>query len=488
MVLVAFAMVAIISMAALSIDVITLYLAREEAQRSADGAALAAARIISLSGITGDPSNESKDWSSVCGVSGSTPGIATQAAQAVVQQNAVGGASIATSSITVTYSGGSGGSITSNTDCTHLSTTAFGVNPMVTVQVQQTALPTFFSRIWGNKENSVSATATAEAFNPSNSGNAANQSSSGNIIPVQPRCVKPLVVPNEDPWNPAPSHGNYCAPGGCSPFVSTADGSIQNQGISTNGGGTGAIGETFWLMADCRQHPGGSCQFLGGSGGRHPRSGTAPEANYGGGTYPSPNLLYVPGQVGTTVTAIPSCTQGDSYEEAIEGCDAPTNYQCGVPPPGNNNVVDLTINPVSSGATTNGVQCLIQQSDTSNTTSSSGQDSLNPFGNPSSYPFQIVAGSSTALGKNDGLSTLNVSSSASVVSLPIYDQTATLTSGTTNTVTFVGFLQVFINAVDANGNLNVTVLNVAGCGNGTNPTGTAVNGSSPVPVRLITPP
>ena len=44
MVLVALAMVAIIAMAALSIDVITLYLAREEAQRAADAAALAGAR------------------------------------------------------------------------------------------------------------------------------------------------------------------------------------------------------------------------------------------------------------------------------------------------------------------------------------------------------------------------------------------------------------------------------------------------------------
>jgi hypothetical protein len=32
------------------------------------------------------------------------------------------------------------------------------------------------------------------------------------------------------------------------------------------------------------------------------------------------------------------------------------------------------------------------------------------------------------------------------------------------------------------------VLNVTGCGNGANPTGAPVTGSSPVPVRLITPP
>src|SRR3974390_2317859 len=88
MVLVALAMVAIVAMAALSIDVITLYLAREEAQRSADSAALAAARLISLSGIMGDPSNTTTLWSQICG-GASSP--ATQVAQAVAQQNAVAG-------------------------------------------------------------------------------------------------------------------------------------------------------------------------------------------------------------------------------------------------------------------------------------------------------------------------------------------------------------------------------------------------------------
>jgi hypothetical protein len=63
-------------------------------------------------------------------------------------------------------------------------------------------------------------------------------------------------------------------------------------------------------------------------------------------------------------------------------------------------------------------------------------------------------------------------------------------SGTTK-VTIVGFLQVFINQVDQWGNVSVTVLNVAGCSNGNGPdsvSGTAVTGSSPVPIRLITPP
>src|SRR5207253_6640569 len=59
-------MVAIIAMAALSIDIITLYLAREEAQRSADQAALAAARVISISGLTGDPTDSSSLRQLIC--------------------------------------------------------------------------------------------------------------------------------------------------------------------------------------------------------------------------------------------------------------------------------------------------------------------------------------------------------------------------------------------------------------------------------------
>src|SRR5713226_8226666 len=63
MALVALAMVGIIAMAALSIDVGTLYQASAEAQRSADASALAGARVLSLSGMTGDPTNSSGQWS-----------------------------------------------------------------------------------------------------------------------------------------------------------------------------------------------------------------------------------------------------------------------------------------------------------------------------------------------------------------------------------------------------------------------------------------
>jgi len=104
MVLVAVAMVAILAMAALSIDAVTLYLAKEEAQRSADAAALAAARILSISGITGtaDTATDPTSWTAICGGISSP---ATQTAMAVGMQNAVGGLA---ATVTVTYSAGSG--------------------------------------------------------------------------------------------------------------------------------------------------------------------------------------------------------------------------------------------------------------------------------------------------------------------------------------------------------------------------------------------
>jgi len=481
--LVAIAMVAIIAMAALSIDVVTLYLAREEAKRSADQAALAAARVISVSGLTGDPNNATANWGAICGPDDGVNGVATRAAKAVIGQNAVGGSTVTT--INVTYAAGSNGAVGSGTtDCTSLTNSAFGVNPMVTVQVTRTGLGTYFSRIWGNSGNSVSASATAEAFNSSDSGSVGNQVT-GTIMPVQPRCVKPWVVANQNPLIPAPSGGLYCnvsgGPGACQPLVNLSDGSIANPGISLNGGSAGGvIGETFWLVADCQHNPNNCTMRV-----------QPPQANYyqNGNVYEHfyPNLYYIPAQIANTPAAIPSCTTGDPYNEAIVGCDQAAKYQCGVQ---NATWVDLS-SENAARPTTQAAQCLIHQTDSSDSTQPTGQDSLNTFTAPTSYPFQILAGSSNPLVSAGLTQGTQITSSSSIVSLPIYDQTGnTVTSNAVSQVTVVGFLQVFINAFDTNGNINVTVLNVSGCSNGSggNVSSTPVNGTSPVPIRLITPP
>src|SRR5271166_5981972 len=64
--LVAVAMFSIIAMAGLSIDIGTLYEASAEAQRAADAGALAAARVISISGVTGDLTPHVPHWTAVC--------------------------------------------------------------------------------------------------------------------------------------------------------------------------------------------------------------------------------------------------------------------------------------------------------------------------------------------------------------------------------------------------------------------------------------
>lgn len=196
-VLVAFSLLALLGMAALAIDVSTLYVAHGEAQRAADAAALAGAKMFAASGYTSvsmaGPSTPSA--ADVC-VTSATPGAdaaANRQAEAVAGQNLVAGQPAAVQSITC-------------------NTTA--ANPQITVTVQRTALPTFFGRIWGGTANSVTATAVAEAYN-----------SSGSTTPIQLQGVKPWLVPNCDPTNAAPGD---CAHGGR--FVSNTTGDIQNNG------------------------------------------------------------------------------------------------------------------------------------------------------------------------------------------------------------------------------------------------------------------
>ena len=194
-----------------------------------------------------------------------------------------------------------------------------------------------------------------------------------------------------------------------------------------------------------------------------------------------PSLQYLPGLAPAASAAVPSCAATNTYQEAIGGCDQTTQYQCGVNGSLTPNQVDLTESPgTAAGDTSTAVQCLIRQSALG--PGLNGQDQLLT----TALPYQIQAGTANPI---PGVtSTSLVSSSTSIVSLPIYDGTLLTITGNAANVNIVGFLQVFINYVDVNGNPNVTVLNVAGCGNGVTSGTPALTGTSPVPVRLITPP
>jgi Flp pilus assembly protein TadG len=263
LVLVALCLVVLISMAALAIDLTTLYVARGEMQRAADAAALAGAQAFVSSGLTTDPSN------------GTLRGLATMLANSYVTgvnaKNTVGGV-VPTSSTAFDFTNPG--------------------NPQITVTMQRTDVPTFFARIFGQHLATVSATAIAEAYNSSYTG------ASNSMPPVAPTCTKPWLVANLDP-----DHGGATP----QPFVN-ADGSLANPGVSTGAGG-GIIAEPItlpdiwqtplaspltkpgYLPANLPNAPGGTCPSCSGGGGNFAESvaccDTANAAQYSCGANPS---------------------------------------------------------------------------------------------------------------------------------------------------------------------------------------------------------
>jgi hypothetical protein len=307
----------------------------------------------------------------------------------------------------------------------------------------------------------VSATATAEVYNSSGSG-----SLPGGMIPVQPRCVKPMIIPNKDPTL-----------GGTTFFNN--DGTITNAGIKQLG--SGVIGEVFNITPDCN------------AGSSYPNcSGPGMIANPPQQAAPLNFARYVPALVaGTPIaqTSGGSCSLTNSFQQAIAGCDQSTIYTCGTPSTGAGATqVNLNENPfypnLVAGDGPTATQCLIGQD-------SGGQDTLSGFVAPSTppnYPFLIQAGFGNPL-VQAGVVNSNeyITASNSIATIPVYDGTA-LGAGNQPPVAIVGFLQVFINLVNADGSLSVTVMNVNGCSDGTAGGNQTVTGTSPVPIRLITTP
>ena|SRR5712692_6490151 len=407
-VLVALALVTLLAMAALAIDVVTLYVARSEMQRAADAAALAGAKAFVDSGVTTDPSNTYLQTLA--------QDMANATISSMVQQNKIAGAPPVLASPPA------------------FSFTNAG-NPTLSVTLQRTDLPTFFARIWGSRLATVTASATAEAYNPSNW-----QTSTG--ISVAPKCVKPLLIPNKDPGRPAGTT-----------FVSATTGTVTFPGIYP----AGVIGETFGVppipeLSDAC--PGGNPN--------NPCVNPDPPA----GTFIPASVALDP-----TKELCPSCAGSSDLEQGIECCDfRPPSYSCG----GTILVDTATSSKNVRRDADNGVECLINASGSG---PGRGQDSLDPANFlAGSGPLQITANSGPLNGRL-------VFTSNSIATFPIID-----TPITGGQATVVGFLQVFVNYENGTGSstqVNLTILNVAGCGNTAGTTVVSGGGVSPVPVRLI---
>ena len=420
------------AMAALSIDVVTLYTARSEAQLAADAGALAGARVFANSGVTSDASRRSTRNART---------LATTIAKQVASQNMVGGRTLNASEITVSFN---------QTD------PAFDTNPHVTVQTTRTDLPTFFARIWGRTANTVSASATAEAYNPSDAA-----ALGGTTIPVAPLCVKPWLLPNIDPTQTSTAVTIFDSGTGAI-TAPTLVGKSWPNAINTNG-----------LYSLCN---GGDCST--GNGGI-----TAPTA---GAYYPGdPADFPAP-----PASALPSCSTGltTSYQLAVAGC-VQTAISCGgTASVINNSSILIDTNLYGTTRDTDTVaaaECLIHY-----VGGPGDSDSIDPA--ITRPPYEFVAGAQNPVASAVGS---NVMVSDSLVTIPVINNPP----GTpTNPVQVIGFLQVFLNPSSTTmpyatgpaslNEVSATIINMAGCGTGAAGQPILGNGASPVAVRLISPP
>ncbi len=447
--LVAISLLALLALAALAIDLTTLYVARSEAQRAADAAALAGAKIFVTSGFTSGMFGSTSSGTAqdvVCNSPappvGNTVGtaMAEQQAQAVAQQNTIAGVNAVVLGTACDFSNGG------------------GQNPQFTVSVQRTALPTFFGRIWGIVPASVSATATAEAYNPS-----------GYTVPIQVGSLKPWGIMNCDPYNTGSGTNPNClsSPPGSSSgyFVDPTTYAIANPDT--------VVGEVFDLSeGSSSSHPTATAgspaqtQFLALD--IQPASASALYC-------PSPGAPW-----GTCSSVFSGATP--SYTDTIS-CSSSVTYKCGD---------TLNVDPSSgSGLTTpSSVNCLIHATTRGYSPTGHGQDLF--CGNAvvpictHGTPMTIAGGSQNPDTSLQGAT--NISRSDSVVNVPIW-QPCPVGGPCGSTVTIIGFLQLGVTRFrgSPNNSIRAVVLNVAGCGSASGSAGASGGGVAPIPVRLVTP-
>jgi len=421
------------AMAALSIDLVTLYTARSEAQLAADSAALAGARVLANSGMT-----SSTDLT----LGGNAAALALTVATEVAASNPVGGRNL----VSGTTACPAGQEI-----CVSINQTAanFDANPQVTVTVQRTDLPTFFARIWGSTAFTVKASATAEAYNPSNI-----QATGGPGFPVAPMCVKPWLLPNMSPATSGDQIFN--------PAITGAIGDPKLLGWPS-GGGTVA-----YLNTAC---PPTGCSSLASLAPWQYYPGTTNPTGIPAASFPAPSESSCSG-----------CTGLGDYQRSIAGC-VQTPISC-------NAIVqiDQNGNPNRDADTMTAVNIL--------TNATAGGDSVTTLNTPPSgtEPFEFLAGAGNPVVVASGgalNSGADIMVSDSLVTVPVFDPNAATTSFPN--VQIIGFVQLFLNPTGTAataGKIQTEVINIVGCGDGTGEaTGTPIvgNGASPVAVRLISP-
>jgi Flp pilus assembly protein TadG len=397
LVITAVGMVAVLAMTVLAIDIVALYVAKDQVQATADAAALAGAEALAYSGTTSAPSV--MPLSTVCN---GASGQGDLWAQAVVAHSPI-----------------AGGLATATTSCSAPSDT----NPRIQVTVTRTGLPKFFARTGGGL--SASATATAEAYNPSLDLNPGP--------PIQIQGVKPWLIFNGPSASPAYFTSTYA--------------------VANGGNFIGTI--VALTLLPFSTPPTLSTQFY---------------------------ALDLPAPLSCPTNGAISCSQigtgppGIYYHDNI-ACSGSLEF-------GNNQSIPMASAQVDTRSfgtlqsrTSDGVQCLIHAGGNG---LGQGQDIFTTAG----PPVTITGGSNNP---DPALRGASIHRSDSVVTAPVFNCPAVGTCDGTGAapLQIVGYLQLGIRDFNGGGNIEAVILNAAG----TDPasTGTPITGagSSPVPVRLI---
>ncbi|HEV2426060.1 MAG TPA: pilus assembly protein TadG-related protein [Terriglobia bacterium] len=203
-------MVVLLGVSALALDMGQLYVVRSDAQRAADAAALAGAEVFVTQGCT--------SGSGGCSAGGAQETPARQAAENAGLQNDANGNAVVIEDSDVTFS------------------YPTSEDPEITVNVQltkarSTAPATLFAKVFGLASSDVTATATAEAYNPSGGG-----------TQVGIGCTRPFLVPNCDPSHTTGGLNTACA-STAGYFIDPSTGAVENPGVYPSG----VIGESWAL-------------------------------------------------------------------------------------------------------------------------------------------------------------------------------------------------------------------------------------------------
>jgi Flp pilus assembly protein TadG len=340
--IIAVSMVFVLGIAGLGIDLASLYVGRNQAQRAADAGALAAAQYLVAGTCTASSGTISADCQAK----------AKDKAVAITNANLIAGV---TPNITTA-------------DVTFLETSAN--DPQVQVIAARDTghtnpMPTFFVKIFGIYSANVSAKAVAEAYNPS-----------GGPSPSVTQCMKPWLMPNCN-WGTLWTAGNGPQNSNCpDPSGTGIDVQFTSTPVPTPQNFNPADAQPVLPASQTR----GKLLTIKSS---NPALASGPSQFY---------PVYLP--PGSVASQCPSCASGGGgsgpssgalYRQNIECCNT-TAITCG----------PQAIQPITGnmvGPTAQGVDCLIHEQ------GGTGQDTMN------TSTFEILAGSANPYGLSGPIST-----------------------------------------------------------------------------------